>query len=133
MSTAKQVKDQIAEKVSHHKSGISVYLGECDDDIERIEIRYPKQMDYFSLNPIRNILKESGFYVAQIIDFYFTLKRVILLIRDLDPKAKDQTKLDMTEKKPSYLCYRGAHQNRTDLQRYCEDPDGRCGCDCHNV
>ena len=80
---AKQVKKLIHEKMTNRTEGVSVVLGECDPNYERIEIKYPKtENGYLSLNPITTILKKHNFYVAQIIDFYYDTKRVILLIRE---------------------------------------------------
>jgi len=79
---AKLVKKLIAKKMNDRKHRISVALGECDPNYERIEIKYPKTALYLSLNPITKILEETGFYVAQVIDFYEDEKRVILLCRE---------------------------------------------------
>jgi len=79
---AKLVKKLIAEKMNDREHRISVALGESDGNYDRIEIKYPKTADYLSLNPIQKILKETGFYVAQVIDFYEDEKRVILLCRE---------------------------------------------------
>ena len=68
--------------MNNRKGRVSVKLGECDDQYERIEIKYPKTTDHISLNPITKILKDNRFYVAQIIDFYEDKKRVVLLIRE---------------------------------------------------
>lgn len=78
----KRVKKLIADKMNSRKEKISVKLGECDSQYERIEIKYPKTKDYLSLNPIQKILHDQRFYVAQIIDFYEDKKRVVLLIRE---------------------------------------------------
>jgi len=81
MMKAKRVKKLISDKMTNRKEGISVVLGECDENYERIEIKYRKTNFYLSLNPITEILQRNNFYVAQVIDFYYDLKRVILLIR----------------------------------------------------
>lgn len=77
-----QVKKLIADEMNDRQRGISVALGESDGNYDRIMIKYPKNSDYISLNPITKILSKSGFYVAQIIDFYEDNKRVILLCRE---------------------------------------------------
>ena len=80
---AKQVKKLISDKMTNRKEGVSVVLGECDPNYERIEIKYPKsEYNYLSLNPITTLLKKHNFYVAQVIDFYYDTKRVVLLIRE---------------------------------------------------
>lgn len=80
--SSKKVKKQIAVAMNDRKERISVALGESDGNYDRIEIKYPKTADHISLNPIQKILKKSGFYVAQVIDFYDKEKRVILLCRE---------------------------------------------------
>lgn len=80
--SAKEIKKQIAKIMNNRKTRVSVALGDSDPDMDRIEIKYPKNADYISLNPITKILRKTGFYVAQIIDFYENDKRVVLLIRD---------------------------------------------------
>jgi len=80
--SAKKVKKLIADKMNNRKERVSVKLGECDDQYERIEIKYPKSKDHISLNPIQKLLRDQRFYVAQIIDFYEDKKRVVLLIRE---------------------------------------------------
>jgi len=79
---SKQVKQLIAKAINNRKERISVALGESDGNYDRIEIKYPKNTDYISLNPITKILLKHQFYVAQIIDFYEKDKRVILLCRE---------------------------------------------------
>ena len=82
MANAKAVKKLISDIMTNRKEGVSVVLGECDD-MDRIEIKYPKiKNNYISLNPIVDILRKHNFYVAQIIDFYYDTKRVVLLIRN---------------------------------------------------
>lgn len=76
------MKKLIADKMNDRKKGISVMLDECDDQYERIQIKYPKKAQHLSLNPITRILKDHNFYVAQIIDFYENKKRVVLLVRE---------------------------------------------------
>lgn len=78
---AKKVKQLIAEKMNDRKKGISVALGEIDDNFDRIEIKYPKNSLYLSLNPITQIINKNNFFVAQVIDFYEEKKRVVLLCR----------------------------------------------------
>ncbi len=68
--------------MNNRKAGVSVALGYSDGNYDRIEIKYPKNADYLSLNPIQTIIKKNNFYVAQIIDFYDMDKRVILLCRE---------------------------------------------------
>ncbi len=79
---SKQVKQLIAKAINNRKERISVALGESDGNYDRIEIKYPKNALYFSLNPITKILLKHQFYVAQIIDFYEKDKRVVLLCRE---------------------------------------------------
>ncbi len=80
---ARGVKALISKEITDRRAGVSVVLGESDPDHDRIEIKYPKmENNYLSLNPITDILKKHNFYVAQIIDFYYTTKRVVLLIRN---------------------------------------------------
>jgi len=79
---AKRVKQLIAKEMNDRKKRISVALGESDGNYDRIEIKYPKNACYFSLNPITKILLKHQFYVAQIIDFYEKDKRIILLCRE---------------------------------------------------
>ena len=83
---AKQVKKLIAKEMNNRKGRVSVALGECDDQYERILIHFPANFNYISLNPIYNILKKSGFYVAQVVSFWQHPKLSILLIRE--PKKK---------------------------------------------
>lgn len=78
----KRVKQLIAKQMNDRKHRVSVALGECDPNYERILIKYPKRSSYLSLNPITKILKQTGFYVAQVCDFWENEKRIILLIRD---------------------------------------------------
>ncbi len=82
MKSSKYVKKLIAERMNNRKEGISVALGDSDGNYDRIEIKYPKNKDYLSLNPITTIIEQNNFYVAQIIDFYDMEKRVILLCRE---------------------------------------------------
>ncbi len=82
MKSSKLVKELIAEQMNNRKEGISVALGDSDGNYDRIEIKYPKNKDYLSLNPITDIIRKHKFYVAQIIEFYDDEKRVILLCRD---------------------------------------------------
>ena len=82
MKSSKYVKKLIAEKMNNRKNGISVALGDSDGNYDRIEIKYPKNADYLSLNPITTIIQKNNFYVAQIIDFYDMEKRIILLCRE---------------------------------------------------
>lgn len=77
----KKVKKLIADKMTDRKKGISVLLGESDPNFDRIEIKYPKTSSYISLNEIKDILVKHNFFVAQVIDFYYDTKRVILLCR----------------------------------------------------
>lgn len=78
----KKVKKLISDAMTDRKNGISVVRGVNDDDIDRIEIKFPKTKLHLSLNPIKEILKKHGFHIAQIIDFYYENKMVVLLIRD---------------------------------------------------
>jgi len=79
---SKEVKQLIAKAMNDRKERISVALGESDGNYDRIMIKYPKTKCYLSLNPIQKILTKTGFYVAQVIDFYENEKRVILLCRE---------------------------------------------------
>lgn len=83
---AKQIKKLIAKTMNNRKKGISVALGECDDQYERILIHFPANFDYLFLFSIQDILKKSGFYIAQVASFWQPLKLTILLIRE--PKQK---------------------------------------------
>ncbi len=85
MKSIKFVKKLISDKMTNRKQGISVMLGECDDCMERIHIKFPIKFSYLSLNPIQEILKKYNIRVAQIIQFWFANegKNNILLIRDL--------------------------------------------------
>jgi hypothetical protein len=79
---AKQVKQLISKEMTNSKKRISVRLGECDANYERIEINYPQTIDYVSLNSIIDILKKHNFYIAQILNFFYPVKTTILLIRE---------------------------------------------------
>jgi len=80
---SKRVKALISKAMTDRRMGISVVLGESDPDHDRIEIKYPKaDNNYLSLNPITGILRKHNFYIAQVIDFYYPNKRVVLLIRN---------------------------------------------------
>lgn len=85
MKSIKYVKKLISDKMTNRKEGISVMLGECDEDMERIHIKFPINFSYLSLNPIQEILKKYNIRIAQIIQFWFANegKNNILLIRDL--------------------------------------------------
>lgn len=85
MKTAKFVKKLISDKMTNRKRGVSVMLGECDEDMERIHIKFPIKFSHISLNPIQEILKKYNVRVAQVIQFWFENegKNSILLIRDL--------------------------------------------------
>lgn len=78
---AKQVKKIIAKKMTNRKKGISVMLGECDEFMDRIHIKFPTG-DSISVNPIVDILKKHDFEIHQIISWWFPGKQNILLIRD---------------------------------------------------
>ena len=78
---AKQVKKLISDKMTNKKEGISVELGECDEDVERIHIKYP-HMYSISLNPILDILRKHKFEIHQIVTWWFPDKTSILLIRN---------------------------------------------------
>lgn len=67
--------------MTNRKKGVSVMLGECDDDMERIHIKYP-HMASISLNPILSILKKHNFNIHQIISWWFPGKNTLLLIRN---------------------------------------------------
>jgi len=82
---SRQVKQLISKKMTNRKLGISVMLGVCDTDMERIHIKYDKDGSV-SLNPILPILKKHNFEVHQIISWWFPNKNTILLIRE--PKKK---------------------------------------------
>ncbi len=86
MKTAKFVKKLISDKMTNRKRGVSVMLGECDEDMERIHIKFPIEFSHISLNPIQEILKKYNIRVAQVIQFWFENegKNSILLIRDLN-------------------------------------------------
>lgn len=79
----KTVKKLIAEHMNDRKRRISVELGECDFQFDRILIHYPRKLDdgTLSLNPIRYILKETNFFVAQIVDWWKDGKNTILICR----------------------------------------------------
>ena len=79
---AKQVKKLIAKAMNDRNKGISVALGECDDQYERILIHFPSNFAYLFLFPIQDILRKSGFYVAQVISFWQPPKLSVLLIRE---------------------------------------------------
>ena len=80
--SAKQVKELISMRMTNRKDHVSVALGECDEDMERIHIKYP-HMYSISINTIQWILKETGFEVHQIITWWFPGKTNILLVRNL--------------------------------------------------
>ena len=79
---AKQVKKLIAIAMNDRKKGISVVLGECDDQYERILIHFPPNFDYLFLFPIQDILRKTGFCVAQVVSFWQPPKLSVLLIRE---------------------------------------------------
>ena len=80
----KQIKKLISDKMTNRRKGISVMLGECDSDMDRIHIKFPIHFSDISLNPIREILERHHVRVAQVIQFWFADedKNTILLIRD---------------------------------------------------
>lgn len=82
-SSPKYVKKLIAEKMNDKKTRVSVSLGECDSQFDRIEIHYPKNLEdgTLSLNPIRDILKKTNFFVAQILDWWKDGKNTVLICR----------------------------------------------------
>ncbi len=82
---AKQVKKLISKQMTNRKLGISLMLGECDDDMERIHIKFPTGSS-ISLNPIINILRKHRFEIHQIISWWFVGKQSILLIREQKSK-----------------------------------------------
>jgi len=83
-TSIKQIKELISDKMTNRKKRISVMLGECDDDMDRIHIKFPISFSHISLNPIQEILERHHIRVAQIIQFWFADegKNNILLIRD---------------------------------------------------
>ena len=80
----KRIKKLISDKMTDRKKGVSVMLGECDEDMDRIHIKFPINFSHISLNPIQEILKKYNIRVAQVIQFWFANegKNNILLIRD---------------------------------------------------
>ena len=76
----KKIKKLIAQKMNNRKEGVSVSLGECDPNFDRIIIKYRKQHS-ISLNPIKDILKKHDFYIAQILEWWDDNKTVILICR----------------------------------------------------
>lgn len=80
-TSPKEVKKLIAEKMNDRKKRISVALGECDFQFDRILIHYPKNLDTLILNPITDILKKTNFYVAQIVDWWQAGKNTVLICR----------------------------------------------------
>jgi len=82
---SKEVKKLISDKMTDRKRGITVVHGDNDDEIDRIEIKYPKGDYHLTLNPIKEIIEKHGFHVAQLINFYYDNKMVCLLIRDRRP------------------------------------------------
>lgn len=83
----KLVKKLIAEKMNDRKKRISVELGECDFQFDRILIHYPRSLDTVLLNPITGILKKTNFYVAQIVDWWKDGKNTILICRGYKKKC----------------------------------------------
>jgi len=82
---AKGVRDIISDRMTNRAKGVSVMLGECDEDLERIHLKFPHG-DSISLQPILPTLRKHGFEVHQIISWWFPGKYTILLIRVLTPK-----------------------------------------------
>lgn len=80
----KKIKKLISDKMTDRKKGVSVMLGECDEDMDRIHIKFPINFSHISLNPIQEILQKHNIRVAQVIQFWFANegKNNILLIRD---------------------------------------------------
>jgi hypothetical protein len=81
--TVQKIKELISQYMTDRKKGISVALGESDESYERIFIKYPKTLDYISLNPIEELIRKEKFYVAQILNFMEKEKTWILLVREL--------------------------------------------------
>lgn len=81
MKSIREVKAEIAKAMNDRKKGISVAILGSTCGIDEIAIKYPRNIDYISLNPISDILKESGFVVAQILNFMESKKTFILLVR----------------------------------------------------
>lgn len=79
----KIVKKLIADEMNDRKKRISVELGECDFQFDRILIHYPRNLadGTLSLNPIRHILKETNFFIAQIVDWWKPGKNTVLICR----------------------------------------------------
>jgi len=79
----KTVKKYIAIAMNNRKKRISVALGEIDYNFDRILIHYPKTLEdgTLSLNPIRDILKQTNFFVAQIVDWWYPGKNTVLICR----------------------------------------------------
>ena len=82
-TSPKEVKKLIAEQMNDRKRGISVELGEIDHNFDRILIHYSTKLDdgTLSLNPIKDILKKTNFYVAQIVDWWKPGKNTVLICR----------------------------------------------------
>lgn len=80
---AKVVKKLIAERMNDRKKRISVALGECDFQFDRILIHYPKNLEdgTLLLNSITEILKKTNFYIVQIVDWWQKGKNTILICR----------------------------------------------------
>ena len=90
MKSIRFIKKLISDQMTNKKKGISVLLGECDEDMERIHIKFPTKFSYISLHPIQHILEKYNVRVAQVIQFWFANegKNNILLIRDLKKGKK---------------------------------------------
>lgn len=81
MKTAKEVKNMISKRITNRKKGVSVMLGECDEQYHRIHIKFPAGGS-ISLNPVWDILVMYDFRIAQIISWWFPGKQTILLVRN---------------------------------------------------
>lgn len=82
-TSPKEVKKLIAKAMTDRKKRISVELGEIDVNFDRILIHYPRYLEdgTLSLNPIRDILKKTNFFVAQIVDWWKPEKNTVLICR----------------------------------------------------
>ena len=80
MKSAKEVKHMMSKIMTNHKEHVSVMLGECDRNYDRIHIKFPIG-NSISLNPIWHLMTHYDFKVAQIIAWWFPGKYTILLVR----------------------------------------------------
>jgi len=81
MANAKAVKKLISDVMTNRKKHVSVALGECGYDRDRILIKYPIG-ESISLNCLNPILIKHNFKLAQILSWWFPGKNTLLLIRN---------------------------------------------------